>query len=117
MSENMTRPTDWLAFTIPRSVVATRAYDTTVEDLWEADLCAIGVAAPSEPGRLVYISTFSKPPGQYDVTLELPPQLSDELPYESASEWLELDFEGLATIVAKHLGIRRIDQHPDERSS
>jgi len=86
-----------------------------IQDHWADDQYAIGIAAPSELGQLVYISTFGKPAGKYDVTLERPPTLSDELPYESHSEWLELDFENLATCVAEHFGIHPIDQQPKGR--
>jgi len=85
-----------------------------IQDHW-ADDHAIGIAAPSVLGQLVYISTFSKPAGKYDVTLERPPTLSDELPYESHSDWLELDFESLASIVAEHLGIHPIAQQTNRR--
>ena len=29
-----------------------------VVDHWDSDLCAVGIAAPDDPDRLVYVSTY-----------------------------------------------------------
>ena len=76
-----------------------------IRDHWESDLCAIGIAALDEPTRLVHISTFGKPEGRYDVSLELPPVPGDDFPYTPAADRWDLDFEGLATLLGEHLGI------------
>jgi hypothetical protein len=41
-----------------------------IVDHWEADLCAIGLARPSAPRRLVYVSTYGKTEGEYDYQCE-----------------------------------------------
>jgi hypothetical protein len=76
-----------------------------IHDHWEADLCAIGLAARDEPARLVYISTFGKPEGRYDASLELPPASNDDFPYTPAGDRWDVDFEGLATLLGEHLGL------------
>ena len=77
-----------------------------VVDHWEADRCAIGLSRPDEPERLVYVCTFGKPPGRYDVSLELPPARGDDFPYTPAGDRSDLDFGELATVVGEHLGLR-----------
>jgi hypothetical protein len=44
--------------------------DWQVKDYWEADLCAIGVVCPTNPGYLAHVSSWSQPPGHYYVELE-----------------------------------------------
>ena len=78
-----------------------------VTDHWVSDPFATGVSQPGVPGQLVYISTFNRLPGHYEVTLEAPPRISDELPFESKSDWLEVDFEMLVDTVAQHLHVER----------
>ena len=73
-----------------------------VVDHWEADRCAIGLSAPGDPGRLVYIRTLGKPPGRYDVSLELPAAPGADLPYHPAGDLSDLDFETLASVVGRH---------------
>ncbi|MFL5540244.1 MAG: hypothetical protein ACJ8J0_14740 [Longimicrobiaceae bacterium] len=77
-----------------------------VTDHWEADRCAIGLSAPGDPGRLVYISTSGKPPGRYDVSLELPAAPGADLPYQPAGDRSDLDVETLTSVVGRHL-VRR----------
>lgn len=43
-----------------------------VVDHWDADLCAIGVAAMNDESRIVYVSTFRQPPGIYWYECEVP---------------------------------------------
>jgi hypothetical protein len=40
-----------------------------IMDFWEADLCAIGLCDIAE-NLLIYISTYSLPPGKYNIVLE-----------------------------------------------
>ncbi len=77
-----------------------------ITDHWDADQCAIGLSAPDEPRRLVYICTFRKAPGRYDVSLELPPAAGDDSPYTPAGDRTDVDFEQLAAVVREHLGLR-----------
>ena len=81
------------------------AHAFIVADHWEADPHAIGLASPAEPGRLVYIATLGKPPGRYDVSLELPPARGSTLPYTPAGERADLDVDGLASAVRDHLRV------------
>jgi hypothetical protein len=74
-------------------------------DHWADDLCAVGLAATHEPGRLVYITTLRRAPGRYDLFFELPPPPGSELPYEPAGNVHDIGFEQLAAAVAQHLGL------------
>ena len=76
-----------------------------IHDHWEADLCATGLASPRDPNRLVYISTFGKAPGRYDLSLELPPTPGAELPYSPAGEAVDVDIAELARMVRTHLEV------------
>ena len=49
-----------------------------VVDHWQADLCAIGIAANDNPRKLVYISVYDKLEGLYDYECEAPDGQSDE---------------------------------------
>ena len=77
----------------------------TVADHWPDDPCAIGLAAPHEPGRLAYVATMGREQGRYDVFLELPPLPGSESPYEPAGDVHDIDFEGLVSAVGHHLGL------------
>jgi hypothetical protein len=74
-----------------------------INDHWESDLCAVGIASPRNPGILVYISTYGKPIGQFGYELELPPSPGDELPYQEAGRGSGVTFEELVDVVATHL--------------
>jgi hypothetical protein len=78
----------------------------SLADHWPDDPCAVGLAAPREPGRLVYVATFGRATGRYDVFFELPPAPGSESPYEPAGDLHDVNFDGLAAAVARHLGLR-----------
>lgn len=73
-----------------------------VNDKWETDLCAIGIAHPKNPSVLVYICTYQKPSEKYFVSLELPPKEGSDQPYEPAGDVQTSDFEELIAIIQKH---------------
>ena len=75
-------------------------------DHWPDDLMAVGIAYPSDPGHLVYISTLGCEPDCYHVELELPPKPNDDFPYTSAGEFAPLDYAALLEIVRTHLEVR-----------
>jgi len=72
-----------------------------IQDHWDGDLNAVGIAKQENAGILVYISIFGCSEGRYDVHLELPPKLEDP-PYEDAAEYYNVDYLSLAVIVSKH---------------
>jgi len=73
-----------------------------VVDDWDADLFAIGIARPDKPDVLVYICTFGRPPDEYFVSLELPPEQPSDLPYRPAGNFEVRGFEELVAIIRKH---------------
>lgn len=76
-----------------------------VVDHWEADLCAVGVARPGEPGTLAYVSTFGLPDGRYSVRLERPPSPGSDLPYTPAGEREDIGLDEVLAVVGAHLGL------------
>ena len=86
-----------------RARLGANAFD--VRDHWTDDQCAIGLSARNEPGRLIYISTFGRPPGRFDVAFELPPVEGSEHPYTPAGEQTDVDMERLVSLVATHLRV------------
>ena len=78
-----------------------------VLDDWDADLAAVGIARPDVPERLVYFAVKPAEGGEYFVSLEDPPAPGSELPYLPAGDHAGVDFEGLAALVATHLGLAR----------
>lgn len=73
-----------------------------VVDHWPDDLMAVGIARPSDPGYLVYISTLGCAADCYYVELELPPKPNDDLPYTPAGEFASVDYAALLEIVKRH---------------
>jgi hypothetical protein len=84
-----------------RSLLGPDAF--VLADHWGADLCAVGIASPRDPGVLAYITCYGEAPGRFGYELELPPPPSDESPYRAAGSGSGLSVEELAVIVAAHL--------------
>jgi hypothetical protein len=64
-----------------------------VSDQWNADLYAVGLWNRRLPGHRVYFSTFKRLPDHYFVELE------------GGGRFNDVDFNGLARLVARHLGL------------
>jgi|SRR5580700_4002603 hypothetical protein len=77
----------------------------TVTDHWEADLCAIGISAPDDPARLVYILVIDAIAGRFAVELESEPSSGSGLPYRTISKMDSVTREDLLGIITKHLRI------------
>jgi len=67
-----------------------------VRDHWEADLCAVGRAAASAPGLLVYVSCWKRRQGQVDYTIDV-----DETEVEAADD---VPVAELIAALARRLG-------------
>lgn len=76
-----------------------------IQDHWEADLQAIGIANPRDHRVLVYISTYGQPLDHYSYELELPPPPGAEVPYAVAGSGWEVSFEELWVVVSEHLKV------------
>jgi hypothetical protein len=72
-------------------------------DLWQSDLCAVGIASRHNPGVLVYISCYGESRDRFYYELELPPPQGDDFPYLVAGSGSDVSFEELARVVADHL--------------
>lgn len=73
-----------------------------VVDHWEADLCAVGVARPSDQRFVVYISTFPPERGLFSYECERP-STDGDLPYDSDGMVNEASYEEVAAAVSRHL--------------
>lgn len=85
-----------------------------IADRWEADLFAVGIAAPHDLGVLVYISTYGYLPERFGYELELPPEPGDDFPYRVAGRGAKVSFEELACVVANHLNPSESNTSPDQ---
>ena len=74
-----------------------------ITEQWDADVCAIGIARPGEPCRLVYVSTCELPEGRYDVSLEETVGPEPDAACTPAGHFRGLTFDALAALVARHL--------------
>lgn len=75
-----------------------------VIDHWEGDLMAIGICSKKDKDNLVYISTYNKKDGFYDLHLELPSlDSSKDIPYVDGGHFKSVNFDRLVEIVKKHL--------------
>ncbi len=73
-----------------------------IEDHWDGDLCAIGIATPQAPRRLVYISTYNEPSCHYYYECEIPagPCIEE---YRTVAAGNVLSFDELVRIMQWHL--------------
>lgn len=73
-----------------------------IVDFWDADPCAIGVAAPDDQRRLVYVSTYEQEDGTYAFECEAPPgDGTDDSQVVDQGE--NLLFDELARKIRSHL--------------
>jgi len=73
-----------------------------VVDHWDADLFAVGVAAPDESRRLVYVSTYRQEQGRYVVECEVP---GEEQGYRVPSRGDGVPFDEVVAMILRHLSI------------
>ncbi len=73
-----------------------------IVDNWDADLCAVGIARPSEPRRLVYVSTFNQPEGRYYYECDVPsgPLETD---FERTDKGDSVTYDELLIVLVRHL--------------
>ncbi|WP_339787163.1 MAG: hypothetical protein ACMVP2_05485 [Imperialibacter sp.] len=72
----------------------------TINDFWEADLCAIGISDPQKE-VLIYISTYGKREGQYFISIE---NIDD--PTISTSKTEDVEIRDLEIKIAEHLRLK-----------
>ncbi len=71
-----------------------------LQDHWDGDLCAVGIASPGDAGRLAYVSCWGQPPGCYHVELEVGD--SDE-GYAITQQHEALTLTAAVALVIEHL--------------
>ena len=74
-----------------------------IQDHWQADLYAIGIACEGTPAHLVYVNTFGKPDGLYYYECETPKGKEDE-DYVVFDRGDNVNFDELSIIIKNHLG-------------
>lgn len=74
-----------------------------LSDHWAADLTAVGVCRPGDPGRLAYVSVWGQDPGMYYVELEVPAGAEEIYSVASAQDGLAL--ADAVTEVGQHLSV------------
>jgi hypothetical protein len=73
-----------------------------IMDHWDADACAIGIAAQRDPRRIVYVSTYDQEDGTYAVECEAPMEDgSDE--YQVVGQGDGLRFDELLPRIRMHI--------------
>jgi hypothetical protein len=78
----------------------TRGWD--VADHWPADNTGVGIAAKSDPRRLVYISVFNKSNGYYDYECEEPRGPTRE-GYATTATGHDVTVDELLSVLVLHL--------------
>ena len=78
-------------------------------DHWDRDLCAVGIARNDEPRQLIYISVWKCPEGEVAVSLESPPETSDDL-YVDRGTCEHCSYSGLRELIGAHLAIEPVFQ-------
>lgn len=73
-----------------------------IEDHWDADLMAVGIAHPIDVRRLVYVSTFGNENGRYDYECEVPtgPEPTD---FTTSERGKAVDYWALLDAIERHL--------------
>jgi hypothetical protein len=79
-----------------------------VEDHWDSDRCAIGIARPDDHGVLVYVSTYKCNSNEYRVSLELPPDNGNEVLYVPAGEQEVYGIQELAAVLRGRFGAKNV---------
>jgi len=74
-----------------------------VQDHWEGDQAAIGIAAGADRSRLVYVSVYGKEHGKYDFECEFAPTAEGEA-YRTGSRGEDVEMDELLRVLAAHLG-------------
>ena len=73
-----------------------------IADHWEPDLCAVGIAAPKDPSRLVYVSTFNRSEDEYYFELETAPEEATDI-FDVAGRGDASSYSELLAIIYQHL--------------
>ncbi len=73
-----------------------------VVDHWEADLCAVGLARPSDERFLIYLSTWPPESGLYSYQLESPAR-GDDSPYTAGDLVADAAYEAVFDAARCHL--------------
>ncbi len=73
-----------------------------INDHWEADMVAIGIATAENPNHLVYIGTFGLPEGLYNYDCETPTG-PDPTDYAEIDSGEEVGFDELLAAMERHL--------------
>ena len=73
-----------------------------VVDHWKPDLCAIGIAMPTDHSQLFYISTHGHGDDEFDYELEIAPQSPDDI-FDVAGRGDADSYSTLLGIVREHL--------------
>lgn len=76
-----------------------------IVERWDADVCTVGLVRDGARCALAIITTCGCADGHYDVLLERTPAPGCEGDFEDAGRHTGVDFETLAALVARHLGI------------
>lgn len=75
-----------------------------IEDHWECDLCAIGVARADDRRRLVYVLTWQHSPGRYSYICEVPGEGPDPTDFVHGEQGEDVDEAQLLDALVRHLG-------------
>jgi len=71
-------------------------------DNWDADMCAVGIGARTDPRLRAYVSTWRQPPDRYFFSCEVPTgEQRDEC--ETVLEGEASSYEALLTVLVRHL--------------
>jgi hypothetical protein len=74
-----------------------------VADLYQRCRDSVDIYHPRDHHLVVYITCRGEVPGRFGYQLELPPRDDGNELYEVAGRGFDVDFEELATVVARHL--------------
>lgn len=86
------------------SVLGSEAYQ--VVDHWDGDRFAIGIVSPTDPRRLVYVSTHEQAKGRYFFECEEPAGEADD-DYQVADTGEQVTFETLVQAIRSHFSRTR----------
>jgi hypothetical protein len=75
-----------------------------IQDHWDADLSAIGLARPDDHRVLAYVSVYKLPVGEYYVELERPSRGKTS---EVVGTWPSVGYAVLCQLLGEHFGVSR----------
>ncbi len=94
---------------LQRLAGAIAAGQVAVAQRWREDEQAVGFYKPGEPGLSAYVSTHGQPPGYYDVDLEYPDLVDNDVG-NVPTNCGDIRLERVLDLLTMHFGLHEVER-------